>query len=285
MSPSWRRASTSHAVRPRRSERVTTSTGKFSRAIGSRARRQPGQERARARPERRSPRSRRNGCGAARRRRSRRWWQPGCQRGVARRKASAVECEQALTGEQQADGRDERCCTSGSGDEREPVHTGGLNRLAARAIGHWDVLVSFLRRICGLDRSIESTAAGSGHGRPRSRLAADVRLACPPTVTDRSFPSWSGLVSDQGRDTLETQVGAVVRPRRQSSKLRRVTVPFFSGADVERAVSPHDAYDAVKAAFIAYATAAGRCSRRSTSRAPSTGTSGPCRRSATAMRC
>ena len=30
-------------------------------------------------------------------------------------------------------------------------------------------------------------------------------------------------------------------------------VPFFSGADVERAVSPHEAYDAVKAAFIAHA--------------------------------
>jgi len=32
-----------------------------------------------------------------------------------------------------------------------------------------------------------------------------------------------------------------------------MTVPFFSGADVERAVSPHEAYDAVKAAFIAHA--------------------------------
>ncbi len=32
-----------------------------------------------------------------------------------------------------------------------------------------------------------------------------------------------------------------------------MTIPFFSGADVERAVSPHEAYDAVKAAFIAYA--------------------------------
>jgi ornithine cyclodeaminase/alanine dehydrogenase-like protein (mu-crystallin family) len=32
-----------------------------------------------------------------------------------------------------------------------------------------------------------------------------------------------------------------------------VTVPFFSGADVERAVSPPDAYEAVKAAFIAHA--------------------------------
>ena len=32
-----------------------------------------------------------------------------------------------------------------------------------------------------------------------------------------------------------------------------VTVPFFSGADVERAVSPHEAYDAVKAAFVAHA--------------------------------
>jgi len=30
-------------------------------------------------------------------------------------------------------------------------------------------------------------------------------------------------------------------------------VPFFSGADVERVVSPHEAYDAVKAAFIAHA--------------------------------
>ena len=33
-----------------------------------------------------------------------------------------------------------------------------------------------------------------------------------------------------------------------------MTVPFFSGADVERAVSPHEAYDAVKAAFVAHAT-------------------------------
>jgi len=32
-----------------------------------------------------------------------------------------------------------------------------------------------------------------------------------------------------------------------------VAVPFFSGADVERAVSPHEAYDAVKEAFVAYA--------------------------------
>ena len=32
-----------------------------------------------------------------------------------------------------------------------------------------------------------------------------------------------------------------------------MTVPFFSGADVERAVSPHETYDAVKAAFIAHA--------------------------------
>jgi alanine dehydrogenase len=30
-------------------------------------------------------------------------------------------------------------------------------------------------------------------------------------------------------------------------------VPFFSGADVERAVSPHEAYDGVKAAFVAHA--------------------------------
>ena len=33
-----------------------------------------------------------------------------------------------------------------------------------------------------------------------------------------------------------------------------MTVPFFSGADVERAVSPHEAYDAVKEAFVAHAT-------------------------------
>ena len=32
-----------------------------------------------------------------------------------------------------------------------------------------------------------------------------------------------------------------------------MTVPFFSGADVERAVSPHEAYDAVKEAFVAHA--------------------------------
>ena len=32
-----------------------------------------------------------------------------------------------------------------------------------------------------------------------------------------------------------------------------MSVPFFSGADVERAVSPHEAYDAVKAAFVAHA--------------------------------
>jgi alanine dehydrogenase len=32
-----------------------------------------------------------------------------------------------------------------------------------------------------------------------------------------------------------------------------VAVPFFSGADVERAVSPHEAYGAVKEAFVAYA--------------------------------
>ena len=59
-------------------------------------------------------------------------------------------------------------------------------------------------------------------------------------------------MSDQGRASL--------RPRSEPSfvhaacsKLKRVTVPFFSGADVERAVSPHEAYDAVKAAFIAHA--------------------------------
>lgn len=32
-----------------------------------------------------------------------------------------------------------------------------------------------------------------------------------------------------------------------------MTVPFFSGADVERAVSPHEAYEAVRAAFVAHA--------------------------------
>jgi alanine dehydrogenase len=32
-----------------------------------------------------------------------------------------------------------------------------------------------------------------------------------------------------------------------------MTVPFFRAADVERALSPHEAYDAVKAAFVAYA--------------------------------
>jgi alanine dehydrogenase len=32
-----------------------------------------------------------------------------------------------------------------------------------------------------------------------------------------------------------------------------VSAPFFAGADVERAVSPHEAYDAVKAAFVAHA--------------------------------
>ncbi len=32
-----------------------------------------------------------------------------------------------------------------------------------------------------------------------------------------------------------------------------MTVPFFSGADVERAVTPNEAYDAVRAAFIAHA--------------------------------
>jgi ornithine cyclodeaminase/alanine dehydrogenase-like protein (mu-crystallin family) len=32
-----------------------------------------------------------------------------------------------------------------------------------------------------------------------------------------------------------------------------MTVPFFRATDVERAVSPHEAYDAVKAAFVAYA--------------------------------
>jgi alanine dehydrogenase len=32
-----------------------------------------------------------------------------------------------------------------------------------------------------------------------------------------------------------------------------VTVSFFSGADVERAVSPHEAYEAVKTAFVAHA--------------------------------
>lgn len=32
-----------------------------------------------------------------------------------------------------------------------------------------------------------------------------------------------------------------------------MAIPFFSGADVEQAVSPHEAYDAVEAAFIAHA--------------------------------
>jgi ornithine cyclodeaminase/alanine dehydrogenase-like protein (mu-crystallin family) len=33
-----------------------------------------------------------------------------------------------------------------------------------------------------------------------------------------------------------------------------MAIPLFSGADVERAVSPHEAYEAVKAAFVAHAT-------------------------------
>ena len=32
----------------------------------------------------------------------------------------------------------------------------------------------------------------------------------------------------------------------------RSMVPVFSAADVERAVSPHEAYDAVRDAFVAY---------------------------------
>ena len=32
-----------------------------------------------------------------------------------------------------------------------------------------------------------------------------------------------------------------------------MAVPFFSGAEVESAVSPHEAYDAVKEAFVAFA--------------------------------
>ena len=32
-----------------------------------------------------------------------------------------------------------------------------------------------------------------------------------------------------------------------------MSIPIFTGADVERAVSPHEAYDAVKAAFVAHA--------------------------------
>ena len=64
------------------------------------------------------------------------------------------------------------------------------------------------------------------------------------------------------------------------------SVPFFSGADVERAVSPHEAYDAVKEAFVAHATGrvddAAEALRDELS---SRETSAPCLRSAAGTRC
>ena len=71
----------------------------------------------------------------------------GGERAVPGRR-DAAEREQALAGEQQSDGRDERCCPSGSRDESEPVHACSLNRSDAAAIGRADGLASFLRTIC-----------------------------------------------------------------------------------------------------------------------------------------
>ena len=119
----------------------------------------------------------------------------------------AAEREQALRGEQQPDGRDERCCPSGSRDEGEPVHAGSLNRPGAAAI-------SRRGRSCLIPADDLDSCTRCGTGRRAQSI-------------DRAAPG-----------ALSSSV---------------VTVPFFSGADVERAVSPHDAYDAVKAAFIAHA--------------------------------
>ena len=55
------------------------------------------------------------------------------------------------------------------------------------------------------------------------------------------------------RSPVISIVAAIARIQSRRGRVCDVTVPFFSGADVERAVSPHEAYDAVKAAFIAHA--------------------------------
>ena len=65
--------------------------------------------------------------------------------------------------------------------------------------------------------------------------------------------SRSAAVSHPGGGGLRPRSEPPRWSRRRCSKLKPVTVPFFSGADVERAVSPHEAYDAVKGAFIAHA--------------------------------
>ena len=183
-----------------------------------------------------------------------------------------AEREQALAGEQQADGRDERCGPSGSGDEREPVHARSLNRSAAPAIGRR----KFSAHSCGgsAPRSLgrdkrTPIAARVAHGR------TDVRCFAARAAYRRLGQSGHarGAVSES-RPELGLRSDArseLDRGARACSKLKRVTVPFFSGADVERAVSPHEAYDAVKAAFIAHAQGTGRCSRSSTSRAPEHG--------------
>ena len=57
--------------------------------------------------------------------------------------------------------------------------------------------------------------------------------------------------------------GALRAPRRLLLS-RRMSVPVFSRAAVLEAVTPQDAYGAVRNAFLAHTAASGRCSRRST---------------------
>ena len=213
MSPSWRRASTSHAMPPAAIVRVTTSTGSqidhpvtSAPATGTRASASPTRAVITAiTPER--------------------LWR-GANTPIARTVAASATSvmypaddepakrEQALAGEQQADGRDERCGPSGSGDEREPVHARSLNRSAAPAIGLRNVLMSFLRRICAStarSRPRTPDRATVAHGRDRRPM---FRRACPPTVDGPIVPLVERSRLRPGSGLAQTQVGAVVRPRR-----------------------------------------------------------------------
>ena len=73
----------------------------------------------------------------------------------------------------------------------------------------------------------------------------------PSTARERSSRTVAPPRSTRRPVDLDRGCHDSIQPRR--GRVRAVTVPFFSGADVERAVSPHEAYDAVKAAFIAHA--------------------------------
>ena len=74
-----------------------------------------------------------------------------------------------------------------------------------------------------------------------------------PRATSRSSPGSTSLPAAHDAQARGSRSAALTIRRVKQSGTLAPMVPVFSAADVERAVSPHEAYDAVRDAFVAYA--------------------------------